>query len=156
MTSRFAEGTTVPAEKSRSEIEAIVRKHGASQFSSGYSTFEAGFTFQMGTRRVSFSVARPKGEDKRVAAEVSRRMRNRYGQDRNKVTAEVVAAEDRRLWRCLLLAIKSKMETVASGIATFEEEFLSHIVTDNGMTVMDRIKFAEANGGMKLLPPVTE
>jgi hypothetical protein len=37
-------------------------------------------------------------------------------------------AEKRRRWRCLLLSIKAKLETVANGILTFDEEFLANIV----------------------------
>lgn len=43
--------------------------------------------------------------------------------------------ECRQRWRALVLAIKSKLESVESGIATFEEEFMAHIVLPDGSTV---------------------
>lgn len=50
--------------------------------------------------------------------------------------------ETRRRWRCLALAIKSKLVVVESGIATFEEEFLSHIVMADRRTVYEHVKDA--------------
>lgn len=64
----------------------------------------------------------------------------------------VQTPEHRRRWRALLLGIKAKLEYVQSGIATFDEEFLAHIVIDD-RTVFDRIREA-AGGGRPLLPPI--
>jgi hypothetical protein len=41
----------------------------------------------------------------------------------------------RQRWRALALVIKAKLEAVDSGIVTFEEEFLAHVVLPNGSTV---------------------
>ena len=49
--------------------------------------------------------------------------------------AIVTAEEVRRRWRALLLVIKAKLESVESGIETFEEAFASQIVLANGQTV---------------------
>lgn len=46
--------------------------------------------------------------------------------------------EERSAWRCLLLAIKSKLQSVESGLETFEEAFLAHVVLSDGMTVYER------------------
>lgn len=43
----------------------------------------------------------------------------------------------RRRWRALALGIKGKLETVATGIQTFEEEFLANIVLPNKQTVAE-------------------
>lgn len=145
----FAENTTVDVSKTRAEIESLARKHGASQFGSGWSAGgEAGITFVIKDRRVQFRLAMPTTSDKKVADRARRLTRGAWV-DRLKACID---AEERRLWRCLLLAIKAKLEIVASGIATFEEEFLAHVVTDNGLTVYERIR----EGGMKLLAPVSE
>lgn len=48
--------------------------------------------------------------------------------------------EERRLWRCLLLAIKAKLEVVESGIESFEDAFLANIVLPGGQTVSERIR----------------
>ena len=150
----FAERTTVSVEKTRAQIESLVRKAGASEFSSGYTAGEAGFSFVLKARRVSFSVPRPSKDDKKICARALALSRNRYAAPDGPRLAKAIEEEERRLWRCLLLAMKAKLEIVASGIATFDEEFLSHIVTDNGMTILERIKLAEQSGGPKLLAGV--
>jgi hypothetical protein len=61
----------------------------------------------------------------------------------------------RQKWRALALAIKAKLEAVASGITEFESEFLSHIVLPDGRSVGDwmrpQIATAYANHNM---PPL--
>ena len=46
-----------------------------------------------------------------------------------------VALGCRQRWRALNLAIKAKLEAVESGIVTFDQEFLAHIVGPSGQTV---------------------
>lgn len=152
----FAEGTTVKVEKTRGEIETLVRRAGATEFTGGYTATEAGFSFVLKTRRVQFSVSRPGKDDKRIRERAKKLMRRRFGEPDAANFAQAIDEEERRLWRCLLLAIKAKLEIVGSGISTFDEEFLSHIVTDNGMTVIQRIRLAEQNGGPRLLSAAGE
>jgi len=149
----FAEGTTVDVSKTRAEIESLARKHGASQFGSGWSSGgEAGITFVIKDRRVQFRLAMPTGQEKAIADKARRMSRQNWGTPDAAKLRLCIDAEERRLWRCLLLAIKAKLEIVASGIATFEEEFLAHVVTDNGLTVYERIR----EGGMKMLTAAPE
>ena len=49
------------------------------------------------------------------------------------------AQEVRRRWRALALSIKAKLETVESGIAEFETEFMPYMVLPNGKTVAENI-----------------
>lgn len=150
----FAEGTTVPIERSRAEIEKLVTKYGASEFSSGWSGTQAAVQFVASGRRVRFILELPNEEYGREL--LFNRKRSPY-YSRAAIPAseitKVVDAEGRRRWRCLLLAIKAKLEVVESGIASFDEEFLAHIVIDD-RTVFDRI-VNQAIDGKKLLPPVS-
>ncbi len=41
----------------------------------------------------------------------------------------------RSKWRALVLVLKGKLESVESGIATFEEEFMPFIVMPNDQTL---------------------
>ncbi len=41
----------------------------------------------------------------------------------------------RQRWRALALVIKAKLEAVASGIVTFDEEFYAHMILPDGRTV---------------------
>lgn len=61
-----------------------------------------------------------------------------YGGKHERTKPEVEVAWEqacRQRWRALNLAILAKLEAVESGITTFEEEFLAHIVLPNGRTV---------------------
>jgi hypothetical protein len=59
---------------------------------------------------------------------------------RNNRRTAVAAAEAfdqavRQRWRALALVIKAKLEAVAAGITTIEDEFLAHIMLPDGSTV---------------------
>lgn len=61
-------------------------------------------------------------------------------------------------WRTLLLCLKAKLESVESGIETFEDAFLAQIVMPDGGTVAEHVRprIAEAyaaNTMQPLLPP---
>ncbi len=145
----FAEGTTVDVAKTRGEIESLVRKYGATQFSSGWTSGEAGIVFVIRGRSVKFVVPMPATTDQKVRVKAAA-MRGWLGTNLPKV----IEAEERRRWRCLLLAIKAKLEVVETGISTFEEEFLAHIVTETGQTVYERIVAPGAS--IKMLAPVED
>jgi hypothetical protein len=151
----YAENTTVPVSKTRGEIEALVEKHGATEFSSGWMGSVAGLQFQIKGRRVRFQLGTADHEWAKDRIMKAKRSRYYY---RNSIpdaeAAKVADAENRRRWRCLLLAIKAKLEVVETGIATFDEEFLAHIVVGDGQqTVYDFITQQVANG-LPLLGPV--
>ena len=46
----------------------------------------------------------------------------------------------RSRWRALALAVKAKLEAVAIGITTFEDEFMAHIVMPDGLTVGEHVR----------------
>lgn len=130
---RFAEKTGVPARKSLDEIERLVRKHGASSFVSGWEEGGAAtVAFGLKGRLVRFRLQPPPTR----------------GSSQQKFDQET-----RRRWRCLLLAIKAKLEVVESGIATFEEEFLAHVVMADDVTIWERIQMLEKEG-RPMLPPI--
>ena len=45
----------------------------------------------------------------------------------------------RQKFRRLALAVKAKLEAVESGISTFDQEFMAHIVMGNGMTIGEQL-----------------
>ncbi len=134
----FAEGTTVQPETSQSEISGLLRKYGASGFAYGWQGAQAMVSFTAHDRQVRFILTLP--------TDPKAFLRSPAGKVRTPAAAQsALDAEVRRLWRCLLLAIKAKLEVVASGIATFEDEFLAHIVLPSGDVVGDRIRPEIAN-----------
>ena len=118
-TSRFAESTRVPVSQTRSEIERLLSKYGAKSFMSGQNASEAVLAFEAKDRRVMFRLQMPNA---------------------GKFTPDKFAQEERRLWRALAMCIKAKLEAVASGIATFEDEFLANIVMPDGQTVAQHVR----------------
>ncbi len=144
----YADGTTVPVARTRGEIEALVEKYGAQEFSGGWTVGQAAIQFTCKGRRVRFVVRMPDRE----WATAKLRKRWPYGTIPPDKITEVIKAEERRLWRCLLISIKAKLEAVQTGIATFDEEFLAHIVVDN-QTIYERLTSFE---GGHLLPAVGE
>lgn len=115
MTARklYAQGTRVDVAKTRSEIEALLTKHGATSFASGWEGTRARILFEAHGRRVRFTLA---------LLEVARAS----GGDLKKEN------ENRRRWRCLLLMLKAKLEAVANNLVSFEDEFLSFIMVPDG------------------------
>lgn len=154
--SRFAAQTEVSVEKSRVEIEKQIMRYGATHTAFMSAPGRAMIAFEANERRVVFELPLPDIADKkfdrtpggRKRLDPSRRM-------------EVWEQACRQRWRALALVIKAKLEAVESGITTFEEEFLAHIVMPDGMTVGNHVRPTiaawYASGNMRpLLPPPTK
>lgn len=114
---KFAEGTKVPVERSRTEIEKVLVRFGADQlvYASSASPPAALIGFRAKGKLVRFHLPLPESAK----------------------NAEAFAAEIRRRWRALLLVLKAKLEAVESGITLFEQEFYAHLLLPGGMTVYE-------------------
>lgn len=126
---RYAEGTSVAPEKSQMEIKVLLSKYGCQGFAFAETATLSRVEFMAHARRVRFALPMPSPDEKRF---MKMRLRG-YGYDAER-TRQAWEAEVRRLWRCLLLSIKSKLEVVETGMAIFEEEFLANIVLPDGRT----------------------
>ncbi len=139
----YAKQTTVSPEKSRAEIESILKRYGASKFMYGWQAGGAIIAFEANGRHIRFVLPLP---DK-----VIRTPKGRYVRNVETYTEQV----KRQRWRALALAIKAKLEMVASDIATFETEFEPYTLLPNGMTVSEwmqpQIQRAYETGSM---PPL--
>lgn len=117
---KFAEGTEVPIERSKAEIERTLTKFGADQFGYGWKGDSAVIVFRSQGRHIRFVLPLP--------TEVElKSMRVSNAKDK----------ETRRRWRALNLCIKAKLESVATGIETFEESFMAHVVLPDGRTMAE-------------------
>lgn len=134
----YAEGTTVSPERSQAEIAELLRKYGAAGFSYGWDNGKAQVAFRAHERIVRFNLPLPDPD----AAEFKRTATGRARKD----VGAAYEAEIRRRWRALALAIKAKLECVSTGITTFEDEFMAHIVLPDGRTVSEHVspKIAQA------------
>lgn len=120
----YASETEVPVERSKAEIERTLLRYGAEEFASGWDHSRAVVMFRMSGRRIRFYLPMP-------AAEEFQKKRDGYNRTESQLIAALEQAKRQR-WRALALAIKAKLEAVASGITTFEEEFMAHVIMPNG------------------------
>lgn len=129
--SRYAERTKVPIERSRDEIERVLKRYGADQFMYGWRDGAALIAFRAQGRQIRFVLPTPDDPQ-----------------------------EARQRWRALVLVIKAKLEAVESGIVTFEDEFLAHIVLPDGQRVGEwlepRLALAYESGKMPPLLPAPD
>lgn len=127
--SLYARGTSVSVDRSKQDIESVLKRYGADQFMYGWKEDMAIIGFRAHERMIRFELPIPdKSAFKRTAS----------GRMRHGSSATIDAAHDqaiRQRWRALVLVIKAKLEAVASGITTFEDEFLAHIVLATGETL---------------------
>lgn len=126
----YAENTSVPVERSKAEIETTLQRYGACEFVSGWDADKALIGFRCRDKFVRFELPLPKRDDKRFTHTPARRTLRRPDE-----AYRAWEQACRQKWRALALCIKAKLEAVESGITTFEDEFLAHIVMPNGQTI---------------------
>lgn len=153
---KFAIDTDVPVERSRMEIEATLIRYGADRFMYFAEKTRAIIIFEAKERRLKFELPLPQIDDPEVThgGGEHRRKRRNAGTDLRAVAAQLTRAR----WRGLALCIKAKLEAVESGIESFEDAFLAHVVLPDGSTVGQHVSPAiartYATGTMQpLLPP---
>ncbi len=124
-TRRYGQDTKVTVGASRDEIERLLRRTGASQIYAGTDTDK---------KRIVLGF---KHEGRHVKIQVST--------DRPTRRCDEEQIE-REAWRCLLLLLKAKLEMIAMGATSFEQEFLANILLPDGSTVGDEVlpRVAEA------------
>jgi hypothetical protein len=153
--SQYAANTDVSSDRSRAEIEQIIRRYGASQFMYGWDEDKAVIGFSCNDRHIRFELPMPSRDDPEFA-------KTPAGRRKRKPAAQEAAWEQgcRQRWRALALVIKAKLEAVETGITTFDDEFLSHIVLPSGQTVgqyvLPRLDGVAANGRIAGLLPAPE
>lgn len=127
----FAENSSVPVGRTQEEIKRTLTKYGATGFMFGEGSGQALVMFEIKSRRVKFILPLPKNPNSQKDLQT-----------------------ERTRWRCLLLAIKAKLECAATGITTFEQEFMAHIVMPDGLTVSEHLtpRIAEAYQSGKMPP----
>jgi hypothetical protein len=127
----YASRTKVPVDKTRMDIERLVKKYGAKGFASAW---------QDGSARVEFLC------------------QNRHVRLTVETRGIVASTVERERWRALLLLVKAKLVAVEAKIATFEQAFVGDIVLpETGKTVWESVreplKLAyEQNRAVPLLP----
>lgn len=130
--SQYAANTDVSADRSRAEIDRTLQRYGATGFMYGWEGTKAIVAFKMKDRQIRFTLEMPNRDERRFWVTPGRH------QKRSETQAYAAWEQaTRQRWRALALAVKAKLEAVEAGIATFEQEFMAHIVLPDGRTVGD-------------------
>lgn len=126
----YASNTNVSCDKSRAEIDRTITKHGATQFMYGWQENRVVIQFVCKSRHIRFQLLLPARNNPRFS-------KTPTGRKKRNPAAQEAAWEQacRQRWRALALVIKAKLEAVETGITSFDDEFLAHIVLPNGQTV---------------------
>jgi hypothetical protein len=127
----YASGTKVASSVSRDQLEKLLRARGATGFMYGWDDAQGHATIlcRISERLIRLSVKSPDPDDFR---------RTPTGKPRTSAAvATMVADEERRLWRSLLLVVKARMVAIDDGVETFESAFLPWIVLPDGRTVAE-------------------
>ena len=131
----YAQGTVVPVDRSRSEIERQLVRFKAEGFAYGWDGGQEIIGFMYAGKQVRMSIPMP--------SRGSYRSEESWQQER------------RRRWRALAMVVKAKLVAVEDGIISFEDEFLSYFVLPNGSTLgqvmIPRLDAAAESGD---LPPL--
>jgi len=159
---KYAENTTVNVDRSRAEIERTLERYGATGFMYGRDGTQAMLAFRLNGRMIRFVIRMPDRDDPQFKQrEVTRSNQyvTRTTHKQLRADEQIVAWEQacRQRWRALALIIKAKLEAGASGIVTFEQEFLAHTLLPDGQTVGDwmepQVQQAYLTGTMPALLP---
>jgi hypothetical protein len=130
----YAANTSVPVDRTRAEIEHTLMRYGATGFAYGMEADRAMVGFQTAERRIRFVLP---------LVRTKQQSQSHYDQ------------MTRCRWRALLLSIKAKLEAVESGIESFDEAFLSHIVMPNGQTMAEHsLPYIREAYGTGKMPPL--
>lgn len=129
----FAYDTSVPVDRSKGHIEALLMRAGAEGYHTGWQSAQGD---DPGWDAIEFL-----WKGKQIRFRLPRTKAGRNDEQRN-----------RQRWRVLFLVVKAKIEAVEAGIAIFEEEFLSFIVTASGKTIGEVLlpRLTAATGPLQL------
>jgi hypothetical protein len=130
----YASQTTVNADRSRAEIEVLLKKFGASSFGYWSDDDQAMIQFVYRGIRVQFAVPLPNPKDARFMQTEVRKSKRSIDE-----ALRLYQKEVNRRWRALTLAIKAKLVAVEEGVFTFETEFMPHMITSDGRTIGQRM-----------------
>lgn len=148
---RYGAYTDVAVDKSKREIEALLRRHGATHYGTGWDETHDKLQFAMHGQTIRFVIPRPDPKDPIFTHDRAGRVRASSHRQR------LIEQADRQRWRALYLVIRAKIEAVEAGIAIFEQEFLAFIVGPEDLTIGDiLVPRIQAGSAWKLLPAMSE
>jgi len=133
----FAENTSVSVEKSRSELETMLMRAGATQRAvlSDDEKGTATVVFKIDGRHVRLTIPLPKLAPFMTESEIGKRRPWGTPEARRGRWEQACRAR----WRAMVLLVKAKLEAIEIGLSTFEREFLPDIFLADGRTVHEAL-----------------
>lgn len=130
---RYADGTTVPVERSQAEIAGILRRHGVLRqaWTSEPEGDSLHFELEGGSYRVRI--------DRPTVDQVRERDSGLYTYPHNVDWTAKANAEWIRRWRATVLLLKAKLEFADGDTTTVARELLAYALLPNGTTLGDAI-----------------
>lgn len=121
----YAQDTKVPVQRSQSDIQTLVKKHGGRGWVLGESDdgTMAVVMFELADRRIRFSL--PVASAKDFATYQSR---GRTYERTKEAAKRMSEQQNRARWRALYQGIKAKLVNVKAGIETTEQAFQAQIM----------------------------
>src|SRR3954470_4723274 len=113
----YGTGTRVEVHRSRYELERVLQKYGAGDVFFVEADANASIQFAIRGRHVQLALPLPDPDDSRFTHTPSGKPRTDTAQERAYEQAL------REHWRSLIVAVRGKLQSVESGISTFEQEF---------------------------------
>ncbi len=127
---KFAAKTKVPVSRSKTELEDMLGKYGATGFGTWSGGGRASISFTTETRRVRLDLPE-------------------FGDD----PGDHGRRAERQAWRVLLLMVRCILEAVDAKVVTFDAAFMPWIVLSDGSSLADTvIPMLEKSGRLKCLP----
>ena len=136
----FAETTSVPVERTVSEIQRMLERAGATHYA--YMTRPGGavvcFRHTNLTIKIDFAV--PARDEKRFTIVPNSTWQERSADGAIRAWEQAV----RSRYPAIMLVIKAKLEAISAGISTVENEFMPYVVLGDGKTIGDHVQPAIA------------
>lgn len=129
MSGKYAQNTKVATDRSKADIERLIARYGATGFAYGWQNDMAVISFTMEGRHIQFRLEMPSFEEFALTETGRQRKPNIQHKEWEKA--------QRQSWRSLKLIIHAKLESVETGVYTFDQAFLSDIVLPDGKRVAD-------------------
>ena len=116
---RYAEGTTVPVEKSVEDLRRLAERYDAAEFTYAISPRQGAVMFRLDGVPLRYDVSFPTDPS---------------------LTVRQAEAEWRRRWRVVLLKAKGQFEAHLDGEESVVRAFLANVMLPDGTTVGDQVE----------------
>lgn len=123
----YVRGASISCAAFRAEIQEMLTRYGATGFRYGWEEGRTAIAFTAGGRHFRFVLVLPGS----TADPLQPR--------RTDPAAKPGEDASRQRWQKLSMLIRAKLEAVAAGVATFDEEFLAYMVLPGGGTVSQAV-----------------